>query len=128
MRPGLRDELISQETARALVDLAAERVARESLDPAHSSDRISTFLRAAIQRVMSGLPEADRPRAQAELANRLLELADSDERLELPPALLTGVLPLDAGGLSGVASFRHGHRSRFQQATSWSTERAADYW
>ena len=101
VRPGLRDQLIDEALKAELASLGPDRLLTEGLDQAEAAQRVAGFVRASLQRVLDGLPEANRLDAQAALANRMLEAMDADERLAVPPELLLGVKELAPEHLAG---------------------------
>ena len=95
MRPGPRDELVTQRLAASLEAFEATLIRRESLDPTEAPARLARHLSVVLERALREL-EAD-VEAQAAFINEIVRgfAAPADRQedlLALPPELLTGVL------------------------------------
>jgi superfamily II DNA or RNA helicase/HKD family nuclease len=101
MRPGLRDELVTQRLLAAL-DSLGDRALREPLDRGDAARRLARHIAALTQRRLDALPEADGTQDLAELTNSLISKLDPEDRIALPPEVLYGVLAAETGGLAGA--------------------------
>jgi hypothetical protein len=106
---GPRDELITAAVAVALDALRAggSTIERRQLDEAEAASYLADHLRRVLRRHLDAVPRSARPRAQAEIANRLiadlaadgLDAVDHDDQVALPAAALTSLQPaLPPGG------------------------------
>jgi hypothetical protein len=71
---GLYEHVITGALARDLAALAPER-GREviGLDPADAHSALARHLAIEVERVLAGVPIAERPQAQVEIVNKLLD-------------------------------------------------------
>ena len=106
---GPRDELITAAVAVVLDALRASgsTIERRELDEAEAASYLADHLRRVLRRHLDAVPRSARPRAQAEIANRLiadlaadgLDAVDHDDQVALPAAILTSLQPaLPPGG------------------------------
>ena len=98
MRPGLRDELITEAVRDALGRLGEDRAVTETIDAAEAPYRLARFAAAALEQALE-LSSDGETITQSELTNRVLELVASGERIAEPPQLLTGIRPPADGTL-----------------------------
>ncbi len=75
MKPGIYEQLVTEELNRLLRGLAADLVSREPLDPADSHEVLARHLAALVTRALRSVPAgSDKPLlAQVRLANRIRE-------------------------------------------------------
>ncbi len=102
MRAGLRDELISEALRAELVALG-DRVEEDRLDPAEAPARLALYLGRVAERVLAGVPEAERAARQLEVVNTLLAELDPEEQIVSPAQVLLGIRE-QAAGLTGAAT------------------------
>ncbi len=104
---GLYEQVVTGDVARELVRLEPERAANTApLEPADSSARLSRYLAGEVERALAMVPHAERPTAQVEVINRLLDelrtitlgaeaprdvREPSDPRIELPAKELRSI-------------------------------------
>jgi superfamily II DNA or RNA helicase len=97
LRPGLRDELVTRATERALRDVSDGRVERAPLEPAEAPERLGRHLAAVARRLLTRMSEsAMSAHEQAAVVNRAIELLAAsetadDDTLVVPPDLMTGI-------------------------------------
>ena len=111
---GPRDELITAAVAAALDALRASgsTIERRELDEAEAASYLADHLRRVLRRQLDAVPRSARPRAQAEIANRLiadlatdgLDAVDHDDQVALPAAALTGLQPALPPGATPAAT------------------------
>src|SRR3954449_8235947 len=95
--PGLREELLTTATARALSAFDEELVSRAELDAAEAPDRLARHLAAVTKRLLAQMSDYGlSPDEQAQIVNRAVELlspedADEADLLSLPIGLLHGI-------------------------------------
>jgi superfamily II DNA or RNA helicase/HKD family nuclease len=77
LTPGAYDELVTEEIARRIHNLPAERVLREALELGESPEVLSRHLRFIFRRVLASLEDNDDPLEQVRLSNQIVRsLAD----------------------------------------------------
>src|SRR5690242_12308709 len=93
MRPGPRDQLITERIAAALEQIDESLIERAALDGAEGVRRLSLHLVAELEPTLRAL--IDRPQAateQATMVNAILQGVDQDaDRVRLPPEVLGGI-------------------------------------
>lgn len=97
IKPGPRDELITESLARRLEGVDPQRVVVDDLDPEEAPFRLAQFARDEIRRT---LDSEDGAGVQAERVNRaLIDLGGTDaEIVQMPPRLLGGIKPVSPLG------------------------------
>lgn len=111
---GPRDELITAAVAAALDALRAggSTIERRELDEAEAASYLADHLRRVLRRHLDAVPRSARPRAQAEIANRLiaglaadgLDAFDHDDQVALPAVILTSLQPALPPGATPAAT------------------------
>ena len=100
MRPGLRDELITEAIKADLAALNNQAARRQPLDPAEAATRLTRYLSTVVERLLKSPATADGPDQQAELINSLITQLGSDDQIAIPPELLLGILNTQQPGLA----------------------------
>ena len=93
---GLYEQLVTVELQRLLHELDSGRVATAAPDVADAHVAVAEHVRRVIERALRAVPEAERPRRQAELCNAVLAwLREDGQASEVAPPGEDLVVPLE---------------------------------
>jgi superfamily II DNA or RNA helicase/HKD family nuclease len=92
LTPGLRDELVTAAAGEALLRVDDELIEMAEVEGAEAPDRFARHAGAVVRRVLERMRDADASaEAQALAVNEIIGALTDEDKISLPPSVLTGV-------------------------------------